>query len=266
MNARAATLVGIVVAFLLIPPALARQADDNPPMDGFNLEASDAKAIDIADAVMHSMGGRANWDQTRYLSWGFGRDDQLWDKWTGQFRFQRDSLVVLMNVVSKEGQAWHDGQEITDATALDEHLARAYRAWVNSSYWLLMPYKLKDSGVTLRYRGEGTMEDGRPAEILELTFDSVGLTPQNKYHVYVDKETMLVGQWSYFRDAADAEPQFTRPWKNWQRYGAVMLSNHRGEGRGGNPFILPNVGVYDTVPASAFEDPARLDLATLADQ
>ena len=62
------------------------------------------------------------------------------------------------------------------------------------------------------------------------------------------------------------EPQFTRPWKNWQKYGKVMLSNHRGEGRGGNPFILPNVGVYDTVPASVFEDAARLDLATLADQ
>ena len=102
--------------------------------------------------------------------------------------------------------------------------------------------------------------------VLPPAHENVGLTPKNKYHVYVDKETMMVGQWSYYRDASDTEPQFTRPWRNWQRYGNVMLSNNRGEGRGGSPFILPNVGIYDTVPASAFEDPARLDLATLADQ
>lgn len=266
MNARRVTLAGIVVVLLLVPPALARQAEENPPMEGFNLEASDAKAIEIADAVMRSMGGRANWDQTRYLSWSFGRDDQVWDKWTGRFRFQRDSLIVLMNVNTKEGRAWADGQEITDAAALEERLASAYRNWINSSYWLLMPYKLKDSGVTLRYQGEGTMEDGRAAEILGLTFEEVGITPQNRYDIYVDKETMLVGQWSYYRNASDPEPQFTRPWRNWQKHGVVMLSDDRGEGRGGQPFILPNVGVYDTVPASAFEDPAPLDLATLADQ
>ncbi len=78
MNTRPVTLAGIFVALLLVPPALARQAEENPPMEGFNLEASDAKAIEIADAVMQSMGGRANWDQARYLSWGFGKDDQLW--------------------------------------------------------------------------------------------------------------------------------------------------------------------------------------------
>lgn len=266
MNVRTAILAGVFVALVLVPSALARQAEENPPMEGFNLEASDAKAIEIADAVMRSMGGRQNWDNTHYLSWGFGGDDQLWDKWTGQFRYQRDSLVVLMNIHTKEGRAWADGQEITDAAALEERLTGAYRAWVNSGYWFLMPYKLKDSGVTLRYQGEGVMEDGRAAEVLGLTFENVGLTPQNRYDVYVDKETMLVGQWSYYRDAADAEPQFTRLWRNWKRYGKVMLSNDRGEGRGGNAFILPNVGAYDTVPASAFESPTRIDLATLANQ
>ena len=258
-------LAYMLLSLALTMPALARQAEENPPMDGFNLEASDARAIEIADAVMQSMGGRTNWDNTRYLSWSFFADDQVWDKWSGAFRYQRDSLVVLMNVNTKEGRAWADGQEITDAEAHQETLNGAYRAWVNSGYWLMMPYKLKDSGVTLKYLGDGTMEDGQAAEILQLTFDNVGLTPQNKYHVFVDKETMLVGQWQYYREATDAEPRFTRPWRNWQRHGAIMLSDDRGEGRNG-PFILPNVGVYDTLPESVFTDPARLDLATLAAQ
>ena len=30
----------------------------------------------------------------------------------------------------------------------------AYAIWVNDTYWLLMPYKMKDPGVTLAYDGE----------------------------------------------------------------------------------------------------------------
>lgn len=232
-------------------------------MEGFNMADSDPRAVEIADAVMRSMGGRENWDNTRYLSWTFGRDDQVWDKWTGAFRYQSGDLVVLMNLNSKEGSAWENGQEITHPDSLRQRLDRAYFGWVNSGYWFLMPYKLKDSGVTLKYLGEGVMEDGRPAEILQLTFQGVGLTPQNRYEVYVDKETMLVGQWSYFRNASDDEPQFTRPWKNWRRYGDIMLSDNRGVRSDGQPYVLPNVGAYDELPARVFEDPSRIDLSTL---
>ena len=44
-----------------------------------------------------------------------------------------------------------------------------------------MPYKLKDSGVTLKYKGQDTLETGHPAEKLQLTFEEVGKTPENKY-------------------------------------------------------------------------------------
>lgn len=243
---------------IVVAPAFA-QSDPNPAMEGFNMANSDAKAIEIADAVMQSMGGRANWDNTRYLSWGFGGDEQVWDKWSGDFRFQRDSLVVLMNVNTQEGKAWADGNAIENA---EQQIAGAYRAWVNSGYWFIMPYKLKDSGVTLKYLGEGATEDGKPAEMLQLTFEQVGLTPQNKYHVYVDKESMLVSQWSYFPSADDAEPRFIRPWGNWKQYGNIMLSDHRGEGRNG-PFILPYIGVYESMPDGMFSDPMPVDMSGL---
>jgi hypothetical protein len=253
-------LILVLVLLLSVAPARAQHAADNPPMEGFNTAGSDARAIEIADAVMRSMGGRQNWDNTRFLSWGFGADDQVWDKWTGDFRYQRDTLVVLMNINTKAGKAYSRGQEIAPA---DEFLSNAYRAWVNSGYWFMLPYKLKDSGVTLKYLGEGTTADGRAAEILQLTFDNVGLTPQNKYHVFVDKERMLVTQWAYFPNASDADPRFTRPMGNWKKYGDIMLSDHRGEGQNG-PFILPNVGAYRSVPESVFSDPNRIDLATLS--
>ena len=251
----------LLIVSLLTVPSFAQEA--NPPAEGFNVEGSDARAIEIADAVMESMGGRENWDATRYLSWGFFGSDQVWDKWTGDFRFQRDDLVVLMNVNTQEGKAYENDIEVTNADTLAARLASGYRAWVNSGYWLIMPYKLKDSGVTLKYLGQGAMESGVDAEMLELTFAEVGLTPKNKYHIYVNAETMLVEQWAYYPDASDAEPRFVRPWGNWKQHGNIMLSDYRGTVQNDQPFVMPNVGVYDALPEDVFTSPERLDLATL---
>ncbi len=48
-------------------------AEDNAPAEGFNAADSDTKAIAIAiaDEVMSTMGGRKNWDDTRYITWRF---------------------------------------------------------------------------------------------------------------------------------------------------------------------------------------------------
>lgn len=246
---------------LLIPfsPALA-QDDPNPPAEGFNMEASSPRAIEVADQVMDAMGGRAAWDNTRYLSWSFFGEDQVWDKWTGRYRWQNDSIVVLMNLHDMTGRAYVNN---TEAEPADDYLSSAYGDWINSGYWLLMPYKLKDSGVTLEFAGEGTTESGKETYILTLTFENVGRTPQNKYDVYVDKESMLVRQWSFYRNASDEAPAWTRPWDNWQPYGNIMLSDNRGPLGNGDPFILPNLGVYEDLPDAVFEDMARLDLASL---
>ena len=39
--------------------------DQNPAAEGFNLQESDPKAIELADACMEAMGGRKNWNNTR---------------------------------------------------------------------------------------------------------------------------------------------------------------------------------------------------------
>ena len=254
-------LLSFLLTLTLSIPVFAQDA--NPAAEGFDLAGSDAKAIELADAVMETMGGRENWDNTRYLSWSFFADDQVWDKWTGDFRYQKEDLVVLMNVNSMEGKVYMAGEEVTEAAEVEKQIASAYRGWVNSGYWLIMPYKLKDSGVTLKYVGEGTLINGKPAEMLELTFKEVGLTPQNKYHIYVGKETMLVEEWAYYQSADDAEPRWNRPWTNWKQYGDIMLSDKRGPLEEGKEFELPNVGVYESLPADIFSNPARVDISEL---
>ena len=238
----------LLLLVFFIGPA---HAADNPPAPGFNAADSDPKAIALADEVMAAMGGRANWDATRYITWRFfGFRLHVWDKWTGDIRFEQGDLTVLMNIHSKEGRAFAEGAEISDPDTLAAKLDHSYRAWTNDSYWLVMPYKLKDTGVTLRYRGLESTQDGRPAEMLELTFKDVGVTPQNKYAVWIDQESRLVTQWAFYRDAADAEPRFTGPWANWQRHGSILLSDGRGERQ------HTDVAVFDELPRSVFTSPA----------
>src|SRR5574341_2122412 len=79
---------------LLSCSAIARQMSGNPPAPGFNLAGSDAKAIAIADEVMDKLGGRENWDKTRYVTWRFfGRRLHVWDKWTGNARVESGNSI-----------------------------------------------------------------------------------------------------------------------------------------------------------------------------
>lgn len=217
---------------------------------------SDRRAVEIAESVMEAMGGRQAWDETRYISWDFmGRDRRhWWDKWTGNHRIETttqdgDDLVMLFNINTMEGRFWRNGQEVTDPDEVEELRDRAHGMWINDTYWMFMPYKLLDPGVTLEYMGEEEMQDGRVADVLQLTFDDVGRTPQNRYLVYVARDSGLVEQWSWFRNASDAEPQFTLPWDDWQRFGDIMLCTDHGRGADWD------IQVHEELPEPVFTSP-----------
>jgi hypothetical protein len=216
-------------ALLVWAVAAAAVAGSNPPAKGFDETGSDARAMELADRTMEAMGGRANWDAVQTIGWTiFGRT-HLWNKWTGQYRLDADTLTVVMNLNTGAGRAWSKGREVTSPDSVAPILRDANSIWINDAYWLVMPYKLKDTGVTLRYAGEKATEDGRAAERLVLTFKGVGDTPDNKYDVFVDRESGLVTQWCYYKLAADSIPRFTLPWTNWTSFGAVKLATGRGK-------------------------------------
>lgn len=221
----------------------------NPPAEGFNAADSDEQAIRIADEVMEAMGGRAAWDATRYLKWTFfGRRTLWWDKATGQVRIEvpADSAVYLVNIHDATGKVLLHGQDISASDSLQQYVEQGVSIWINDAYWLLMPFKLKDSGVTLKYIGQDTMQGGTPADVLQLTFQEVGRTPDNKYLVYVDQQDRLVKQWQFFGSFADAEPRFTTPWQAYQRYGNILLSGDRGRSQ------LTDIAVLESLPQETF--------------
>ncbi len=209
-------------------------ADINPPAPGFDLEASDTKAIALADAVMKAQGGRQAWDQTRYLDWNFfGRRRLLWDKQANRVRIEipADTTIMLLDMNAMKGRVLLKGEEQSHPDSLRKYLQRAKEIWINDSYWLVMPFKLKDTGVTLKYIGERKDTKDRPCEVVQLTFSGVGVTPDNKYEVYIDQETKLVCQWAFFRAYSHDEPAFITPWDNYQTYGKIQLADGRGKGK-----------------------------------
>jgi hypothetical protein len=220
----------VVIAFLF--SSFLGFSQKNPEAKGFDLANSDAKAIEIADKVMEAMGGRKNWDKTRYITWNFfGSRKHIWDKWTGNVHIEgiKDKSVTTINVNDNTGKVFRNGALITNADSSAKYLKNAMGAWINDSYWLVMPFKLKDSGVTLKYLGEAKTQNNEEADLLGLTFKEVGNTPQNKYQVWVTKSDNLVKQWAYYAKAENEKPSFTLPWINYQKNGNILLSGDRGE-------------------------------------
>lgn len=254
-------LILIILAGLFFRSPLAAQLAkvENPPAPGFNLQESDAKAMQIADEVMQAMGGRKNWDDTHYIGWNFfGRRKLLWDKFTGNVRIEVDSSIFLVNINTNTGKVKRGSEIITQPDSLKKYVERGVSAWINDGYWLMMPFKLKDSGVTLKYVGERNTEDGKPADVLQMTFQNVGRTPENKYLVYVDKTSRMVTQWEYFQKFTDEKSQFTTPWASYKKQGNIMMSGDRGPNR-----ILTDIAVYTFVPESAFTSFNNVDYSKL---
>lgn len=230
----------------------------NPAAEGFDQAGSDAQAIAIADKAMEAMGGRKNWDKTRYIAWNFfGARKLTWDKWTGNVRIdnQRDDQTVLVNINDGRGRVFKNGKEVVHPDSITKYTRMGKSAWINDSYWLTMPFKLKDSGVTLKHLGTDKTQDGQEADLLQLTFKGVGNTPDNKYKVWVNKQNNLVWQWAYFPKQDLEKPGFIRPWTDYQKHGKILLSGERGDRD------LTDIMVFDKLPQDVFVDFKRPDLS-----
>lgn len=220
-------------------------------------------AADIAGQVMAALGGKEAWEATHFLRFTFaGRRTHHWDKWTGRHRVEGQSpegqkYVVLHNLNTREGEAWLDGKKLEGEPA-KEWLDRAYAAWINDTYWLLMPYKLQDPGVNLAYEGTEQI-DGITYDKLHLTFGNVGLTPGDEYWAYINRDTHLMDRWAYLLQAQPGQPRATEPtvwrWLGWQKVGNIQLAPTRAQLTGDRKLELTDLAVFDTLPDSVFTSP-----------
>ena len=223
--------------------------DLNYPLPGFDLDGSDPLAIVMADRIMSAMGGREAWDKTRYIKWNFfGRRTLLWDKEAAKVRIeiQQGDQVILLDMNQSTGKVFQQGIELTNPDSVAFYLAKGERIWINDSYWLVMPFKLKDTGVTLTYVKEDTTQFGELSDVLKLTFEKVGVSPDNAYWIWVSKDQDLIKQWAYFTHFTDSLPQFVSPWEDYEQFGQILLADGRGSRN------LTEVAVLSSVPPQTF--------------
>ncbi len=194
-------------------------------------QSSDDKSSAIATKVVEAMGGVTNYNNTKFIKWDFAQRVLFWNKWTGDVRIEspKDSLTILVNINTLKGKAFKGEQAISDEKELSDLLVKGKNWWINDSYWVVMPWKLQDPGVTLAYVNTEKLPNGNNADVLQLTFESVGVTPDNKYYVYIDQTDNLIKQWAFFTKFDDEAPRFTMPWDNYQKVGDILLSFNRSK-------------------------------------
>lgn len=211
-------------------------------------KSNSEEANAIVPEILKAMGGADQYDKTHFIKWDFAKRTLYWDKWTGNVRVESpgENLVILVNINTLKGKAFENGSLVTDEEKTKALLTKAKNWWINDSFWLVMPWKLQDPGAMLTYVKTAKLPNGKMADVLQLTFDNVGVTPDNKYLLYVDKKDHLIKQWAYFENFNDPEPSFTRPWDNYQKAGNILLSFDRSD------FGPTNVEVKQEMGAEIF--------------
>ena len=190
----------------------------------------DALAQQVAREVWKASGGE-NWSNVKRIRFAFvveengkelARAEHDWDVAAGTDEVQWKGKQVKVNLA---------------APGADEDSKAAYARWVNDSYWLLAPLKILDPGVTVK--SEGTKEvGGVRCETLQLSFAQIGLTPGDKYNLYIDPQTKLVRAWDYM---PDAEKTMHGTWDKYENFGGLHLSTEHNFG--GKMIKLTNIEV-----------------------
>lgn len=242
---------------------------------GAETAATSDSARLLVDRLMEWQGGREAWDRTRYVSfrWLVSQGDETladrshaWDRWEGDYRltYERDDgsrfyalfdvQTLASDTLEPEGDVWIDDEQLTGA-ARDSALEQAYGAFVNDSYWLLMPLKWEDPGVHLTYEGMTELPDGESYPAVHLTFESgLGVT-DDEYWGFIDPETGRMMAWQYHLQNQEERGSVIW-WEDWQQVGPVRMAMDRRNESGDTRIHFEDVVADTVVPEGVFTPPS----------
>lgn len=259
-----------LVALALLLAACATPEETPPPA----ADAPDIVMATYADTLamrtFEAMGGPEAWASVPALRFNFGleRDGEhqvarrhAWNRQTGDYRVEwqqgPDSAYVALFDVNDvtdntpAGQVYLNGEPVA-AEANEALLQRAYGGYINDTYWLLMPTKLFDPGVTRTYAADSSDAD---AEVIHLSFGDVGLTPGDQYWVYADPTTGLVDGWAYRLQSGRESRSM---WTGYETYtapgGEVVVATRKASPDGTFALLTDSVSI-EPLPEAMFTDP-----------
>lgn len=251
------------VALVAFACAIAGAATLERPMG-----KADAKAAEVARSFDNVIGGQAAWESVPYVRFDFvvvkegkelARFRHWWDKRHGRDRVEGPDetgrvVATIVNLADRKGKSFTAGFADKDSASMAAHVQSGYERWVNDTYWLMMPFKLRDPGTNLKYDGVKKGPAGVEWDLLELTFDSgVGLTPKDHYWLYVNRKTHLMDKWEYLLQDMKPPAQ-SATWEGWEKFGPVRLSTlHRFEGKT-TMLRFENISLPASMDESIFAD------------
>ncbi len=155
--------------------------------------AEDAAALKLADEVMKAHGAVA-WNQVKHVKFTFAVDLAA----TGEHIFEAKHDWLVRD--GSDTVTWK-GKTVkvdlfNEAAQAEGDAKAAFARWTNDSFWLIAPLQLRDKGVVLASGGKKSVE-GKEYEVLEVSFDHVGLTPTDRYTLYIDPTTKRLVRWDY---------------------------------------------------------------------
>lgn len=269
-GASVTAVVAVIVAVFIAmggTQAFSSGASRVPGIEAHAFE--DAEVTRLHRRMIQEMAPNNGWERSQYIEfdWAVARSDggppavrsHRWDRWNGIARVENTlqdgrTLVAIFPTDDPEtGQVWINGEAVVDTEEAANRLRSALSTHINDSYWLVMPYKWTDPGVTVRHLGEEFEEaSGIRWEKVELSFEEVGLTPQNVYRAWINDATGRMERWEHFRNAeANASPM---SWEEWVRPGPISLALNRSW-NGQLRIFFSHVLASESVPEGAFDAP-----------
>lgn len=176
---RVALGCGGAIAIVLLALTLAFVVMSEPRPSGTPGQEAEALADHVESALR-----RDAWERTGAIRWTFGPTGarHLWDRERDWARVQWDDVEVLVDLDDpRRGVAWRAGHRIEGSEG-PLRIREGWERWVNDSFWLIAPYKLRDPGTTRSIVGV----DGRDA--LLISYASGGATPGDAYLWLLDED------------------------------------------------------------------------------
>ena len=250
-------------------------SDASPALtDTLTLET---KADSVAHRLMTAHGADA-FASASYLRFNFAFESadgtrviarHLWDRTTGDYRVEWNrgpdsAYVALVNIRDVEddlpaGTVYLNGTELRGEAA-QEARREAYGRFVNDTYWLLAPLKVFDPGVNRHYRADSSTADH---DVLHLTFDNVGRSPDDEYWFYVSKETGRLDRWAYHLQSMDSDTaprayDWTRDTTLQAPDGPVHLALRKEDVQANRALLTNELALPSDPPEDAFSAPNPL--------
>ena len=250
---------------------LAAACTEAPADEDAALPELTTRGDSLAWRMVESMGGLEAWQELPYLRFDFavGQDDErvpvahhLWDRRSGDYRVEwrersDSTYTVLFNVRTREGTAYLNGQP-ADSVRQMVLLNHAYRRFINDTYWMLAPVKVFDPGVERTYLADSSTAEH---EVLRLTFSDVGVTPGDRYLLYIDAQTGRLDRWAFvLQGNPEAPPSYYR-WIGYEGFktaaGSLYVGTRKESIRSLRVIYTDRVVMPESVPAALFSDPSR---------